>query len=221
MHAPRISAPITGLLLAALASVVAPSARADAPIVEYDAVVDTTAFAQQKARLVFTLTNGDTAADALVQISDVDTNGSIGTKSTMRGNVVGFLGTGIVLDDRSSMTTQFVQNDFVLGTSLSFHVKATNLHSAPDKPYDAVTLHVLNAQANTPVLPTDDPTRGHAVFLLELGRTDPAQRLTVFQKDSVFQPWSATVTPVPEPASAGVAIVALAALALRRRQTTR
>jgi hypothetical protein len=203
----------------------APSALAQpaSPVREYDVVLDTIAFVGRNARLVFSLTNGDTGANAMVQISQFTTNGSVGTTSTTRGNVIGSLDTAILLDDRSAMVTQYVQTDAVLGTQLSFHLKTTDLHAAPDKPYDAFTFHVLNAQAKTPIVATSDPTRANAVFVLELGRDDPSRRLTLFQRDlyqSIYS-WSATVTPVPEPAATAAAIAACGALALLRRQAIR
>jgi hypothetical protein len=199
-------------------------AQPASPVREYDVVLDTVALSGRNARLVFNLTNGDTGANALVQISQFTTNGSVGTTSTARGNVIGSLDTAILLDDRSAMTTQYVQTDAVLGTQLSFHLKTTDLHAAPDKPYDAFTFHVLNAQAKTPLVATSDPTRANAVFVLELGRTPGSpEKLTLFQRD-LYQSsytWSATVTPVPEPAATAAAVAAFAALALLRRQAVR
>lgn len=213
-----------GLLLAATVGFVAPaSAQPLAPVREYDVVLDTVALSGRPARLVFTLTNGDTGANALVQISRFETNGSVGTTWTARGNVIGTLDTAILLDDRSAMTTQYVQTDAVLGTRLSFRVKTTDLHAAPDKPHDAFSFHVLNAQARTPLVATSDPTRANAVFFLELGHEEPGKRVTLFERDlfqSIYS-WSATVTPVPEPAAAAAAIAAFGALASLRRKGVR
>lgn len=214
------------LLVALLGSLLALAlpvfAQPASPVREYDVVLDTIALSGRNARLVFNLTNGDTGANALVQISQFETNGSAGATSTVHGNVIGSLDGAILLDDRSAMTTQYVQTDAVLGTQLSFRLKTTDLHAAPDKPHDAFTFHVLNAQAKTPLVATSDPTRANAVFVLELGRDAAApEKLTVFQRDlyqSIYT-WSATVTPVPEPAEAAAAIAAFAALALLRRHS--
>lgn len=198
-------------------------AQPASPVREYDVVLDTIALSGRNARIVFNLTNGDTGANALVQISQFTTNGSVGTTSTARGNVIGSLDTAILLDDRSAMTTQYVQTDAVLGTQLSFHVKTTDLHAAPDKPHDAFSFHVLNGQAKTPLVATSDPTRANAVFFLELGHTDSAKRLTLFQRDlyqSIYS-WSATVTPVPEPAATAAAVATIGALVLLRRKAIR
>lgn len=199
------------------------SAQPASPVREYDVVLDTIALSGRPARLVFTLTNGDTGANALVQISNFTTNGTIGEHWTARGNVIGTLDAAVLLDDRSGMVTDYVQTDAVLGTQLSFHVKTTDLHAAPDKPHDVFSFHVLNAQAKTPLVATSDPTRANAVFFLELGHTDPGKRVTLFQRDlyqSAYS-WSATVTPVPEPAAMAAAATALGALALLRRKVTR
>jgi MYXO-CTERM domain-containing protein len=211
---------LLGFLLAFAPPVFAQPAS---PVREYDVVLDTIALSGRNARIVFNLTNGDTGANALVQISQFTTNGTTGTTSTARGNVIGSLDTAILLDDRSAMTTQYIQTDAVLGTQLSFHVKTTDLHAAPGKPHDAFSFHVLNAQAKTPLVATSDPTRANAVFFLELGHTDPTERLTLFERDlyqSAYS-WSATVTPVPEPAAAAAALVAIGALALLRRKVIR
>lgn len=220
----RIRPPWIGAWLA-LGVALAPSAGAQSPspVREYDVVLDTIALSGRPARLVFNLTNGDTGANALVQISNFQTNGAVGTTSATRGNVIGSLDTGIVLDDGLGMTTQYVQTDAVLGTRLSFHVKTTDLHAAPGKPHDAFSFHVLNAQAKTPLVATDDPTRANAVFSIELGHDAPSKRVTLFQRDlyqSVFS-WSATVTPVPEPAATAAALAALGTLAALRRKGAR
>lgn len=199
------------------------SAQPASPVREYDVVLDTIALSGRPARLVFTLTNGDTGANALVQISNFTTDGSIGENWTARGNVIGTLDAAVLLDDRSGMVTDYVQTDAVLGTQLSFRVKTTDLHAAPDKPHDAFSFHVLNAQAKTPLVATSDPTRANAVFFLELGHTDPGKRVTLFQRDlyqSIYT-WSATVTPVPEPVAMAAALTAFGALALLRRKVTR
>jgi hypothetical protein len=210
------------LALASLAPAPA-SAQPLSPVREYDVVLDTIALSGRPARLVFNLTNGDTGANALVQISEFETNGTVGANWTARGNVIGTLDTAILLDDRSGMTTQYVQTDAVLGTRLSFHLKTTDLHAAPGKPHDAFSFHVLNGQAKTPLVATSDPTRANAVFFLELGHTEPAKRLTLFQRDlyqSLYS-WSATVTPVPEPAATAAAAAAIGAVALLRRKAIR
>jgi len=209
----------------ALGAPLAPAASAQpaSPVREYDVVLDTIALSGRPARLVFNLTNGDTGANALVQISAFQTNGTTGSTSSVRGDVIGTLDTGFVLDDGLGMTTQYVQTDAVLGTQLSFRVKTTDLHAAPGKPHDAFSFHVLNAQAKTPLVATSDPTRANAVFFLELGQDDPSKRVTLFQRD-LFQSiytWSATVTPVPEPAATAAALAALGALASLRRKAVR
>ena len=56
-------------------------AQPASPVREYDVVLDTIALSGRPARLVFNLTNGDTGANALVQISDFQTNGTTGTRS--------------------------------------------------------------------------------------------------------------------------------------------
>lgn len=225
MLARRALAAVFGSLLALLSFVAARPAAGQpaAPVREYDVVLDTIALSGRPARLVFALTNGDTGANALVQISSFTTNGSIGEDWTARGNVIGTLGTAILLDDRSGMVTDYVQTDAVLGTQLSFRVKTTDLHAAPDKPHDVFSFHVLNAQARTPLVATSDPTRANAVFFVELGHTDPGKRVTLFQRDlyqSAYS-WSAAVTPVPEPLAAASAAAALGALALLRRKIIR
>src|SRR5690606_23170365 len=193
------------------------------PVRDYDVLLDTIALAGRPARLVFNLTNGDTGANALVQISDFQTDGTIGTTFTTRGNVIGSRDTGFVLDDRLGMTTQYVQTDAVLGTRLSFHVKTTDLHAAPEKPHDAFSFHVLNAQAKTPLVATSDPTRANAVFYIELGHDEPAKRVTLFQRDlyQSLYAWSATVTPVPEAAATAATLAAFGALAALRRKGIR
>lgn len=219
--------PFLGLLTLCVSLGLAPAARAQTPppYLEYDIVFDAIAIQGRDARLVWTLANGDGVSNAVVQIKDFTTNGTPGSTSTTRGYAIGELATaGILIEDRPGTSTEFVQTGVVLGPRLSFRLKTTNVRAAGNPPRDTVSFHVLNAQANTPLAVTADPTRANALFVVELGHDSAEQALTVYERD-LFQSafgWTATVTPVPEPHGAlPGAIGVLAWLASSRRRTVR
>lgn len=221
-----VLAPILGLLLVGAAIGPAPAARAQTPppYLEYDVVFEAIAIQGRNARLVWTLANGDGRANAVVQVKDFTTDGTAGTTATTRGYAIGQLAaSGILLEDRPGTTTEFIQSGAVLGPRLSFRLKTTNVRGEAGSLRDTVSFHVLTAQANTPLAVTADPTRANALFVVELGHDSPEQALKVYGRDlyqSAFS-WSATVTPVPEPAAMAGAVAAIAALASLRKKAVR
>lgn len=199
----------TLLRLALLAALLVSGQASAAPI---QITVDTTSLAGVSAQLAFDLIDGGPPANS-VMISDFASDGLLDTASST-DDVTGDFSTppGIVALSDTSFFSEYLQG-ITLGTSLTFIFDTSGNPADPGSAPDGFSFFILNASGTASLVSTSDPTGADALFLFNIGETDP---LVVFNSDAVTVSAVAVVNGVPEPAPLALLMTGLLALCVVR-----
>ena len=170
--------------------------------------VDTTPRKGLSGGIAFDFLNGDPLSNTAT-ISDFFTDGALTVETVRLGTITGTLPQPVVFSDAGFGAT--LEQQLIFGDLLSFTVHITQNFSGSFLP-DSFAFFILD-DAGFP-LPTDDPL-GSAAFAVDVDGTSTGML-------SIFSPiddndLSFSVQAIPEPSPLPLVVLALSALAWRRR----
>lgn len=177
--------------------------------------LNTSPLSGTNASLAFDFLNYDPAPNSVI-INDFFTDGILGVASTV-GDVTGTLIPGPVTLADADLFNEFLQL-LTLGNTVSFTLNLTE-HAPSGSPFDGFSFYLLNATATLSLFATDDPTRGDALFAMDIDGTPSGIRYP-FTYAGTGEPVTWTLEPVTVPLPSTVLLIGaglLGGLAARRR----
>ncbi|MDS4058455.1 MAG: NF038129 family PEP-CTERM protein [Candidatus Contendobacter sp.] len=181
--------------------------------------IDTSLLEGTQGQLAFDLTDGDSALNNTVTITNFVTDGTLNSPVVMEGGVSGALPSAVSISD-TNFFNELLQ-PFIFATFISFTLTLTDNYDTNGSLPDQFALYMVNFDTPIPkpLFTTSDPTGNGALFAVDLGVNDglPSYQPTTSPAAS----WSVTHAPtVPEPGASilfGTGLLALAGCRRRRQ----
>lgn len=173
----------------------------------FDINVNTANLTGKPATLAFDFTNGDGAFNNTARVANFLTDGSFDPiQAIPAGDVGGSLNSSVTFSD-TSFFNELLQ-PITLGNAFQFRLEISDLFAGGIP--DAFSFFILDSNL-MPLVSTDDPSGGDALFALDLnGRGN----LSVYA--STQASWS--ITPVPEPDSFALILIGFWSLYSRNKR---
>lgn len=182
-------------------------------------VIDTTSLMNTQGQLAFDLTDGDSAINNTVTITDFVIDGVLGSSFLTSGGVSGALPNTVSISD-TIFFNELLQ-PLTFATSISFTLTLTDNYDAGGSLPDQFALYLVNFDTSIPqpLFTTSDLTGNGALFAVDLGVNDGLQPYQPMSSPAAS--WSVTHAPtVPEPGALilfGTGLLALAGCRRRRQ----
>jgi hypothetical protein len=196
------------LAIAALAACLGMGVATASPV---QVSIDTSALAGTSATLAFDFVEGGPPSNS-VTITGFSSDGTLGS-ATLTGDVTGTLPGTVTLGD-AQFFNELLQ-DIVLGSTIAFTFDATGNPPDDGSLPDAFSFFILDPKTLMSLIETTDLTGAGSLLLFSIGSSSP---LEVYGSPQVT---ITAVSTVPEPSSALLVLIAMAAGAALRSRSWR
>jgi hypothetical protein len=194
---------IYGLCLLGSGLCVSAAASADSI---YNVSIDTSSLMGTSSTLAFDFIDGGPPSNS-VSISNFVTDGALASPSTS-GSVSGTVANTVTLSDTSFFNE--LQQPIKLGSILSFQLSASSNAPVDSSLPDTFSFFILDPTATSSLLTTTDPTGAASLFTLQIDGTSGGA-LGIYDATPLV-PVSATLEPVPLPASVQLLLSGIVAI---------